>query len=75
MIPKNSEGHSFTLKSREEDYWSALRRDKKNVDDKIACILTDGIGKMRKVPLDLNAQAKKWISDYFVGENKSGNED
>lgn len=75
LIRKNSEGHSFTLKSREEDYWSALRRDKKNVDDKIACILTDGIGKMRKVPLDLNAQAKKWISDYFVGENESGNED
>ena len=49
----------------EERYWEALRKDKKNVDEKIMCILTEGYGKMKKIKVDLNLTIKNYIVDYF----------
>ncbi|MBU1854075.1 MAG: 3-dehydroquinate synthase, partial [Candidatus Omnitrophica bacterium] len=50
-----------------ESYLKALLKDKKNIDDKLVCILTDGPGSMRKVHIDITDEIKGMILEYFKG--------
>ena len=61
LLESNSKEYRFNLIGKEEKYWSALRRDKKNVDNRIMCILTEGYGKMKKVPIELTDDIKSCI--------------
>ena len=65
LIKDNSSNFVFEIAGVEERYWEALRKDKKNVDEKIMCILTEGYGKMKKIKVDLNLTIKNYIVDYF----------
>lgn len=44
---------------------NALRKDKKNVDAQTRVILTRGLGSMFITSLDIDAEAKNWIREYF----------
>ena len=46
----------FNILGTEQEYWDALRKDKKNIDSDLTCILTRGFGQMFKhrVPIDEN---------------------
>jgi 3-dehydroquinate synthase len=48
-----------------EMLWSALRRDKKNIDNNINFILTKGFGKMFKNRLPLDNKIKGYIVEYL----------
>ena len=63
LLDANSQYHEFSLKGKEEKYWSALKRDKKNIDSRVMCILTEGYGKMKKVPIELTDDIKSRIID------------
>ena len=45
------------------DFIAALRKDKKAVGSEIHVILTKGLGQMFKMPLKINEQTIKWISE------------
>lgn len=46
-------------------YEDALRKDKKNVGAEVNVILTRGLGRMFKMPLDLNDDVRARITEYF----------
>jgi 3-dehydroquinate synthase len=63
LLEENSRQHKFNITGKEAKYWAALKRDKKNVDSRIMCILTEGYGKMKKVPIELTDDIKSRIID------------
>ncbi len=46
-------------------YESALRKDKKNIGSQVNVILTRGLGKMFKSPLEIDDNTRGWIKDFF----------
>lgn len=46
-------------------YMDALSKDKKNIDGDLACILTEGPGRMKKIRIPLNKQLKHSILSCF----------
>ena len=61
LLSDNSGDYKFDITGKEEEYWNSLRRDKKNVDSRIMFILTEGYGKMKKVPVELTDEIKSQI--------------
>lgn len=51
-----------------EAYFSALRRDKKNIGSDVYVILTRGFGEMFKTRIDLGGREGGLIRDYFESE-------
>ena len=64
LIDENSRRVRTTVHSL-DDYWKALQRDKKNIDQDIQCILTKGFGQMFKQKLPLDQELKDLISCYL----------
>ena len=56
---------SHLLKSDLESVFSAMRRDKKNTDNRVHCILTRGLGKMEKVPLEMETQVRPLMIGFL----------
>lgn len=48
-----------------DDYLRVLSKDKKNIGDKLVCILTEGPGSMRKESVPLNDELRDLILSYF----------
>lgn len=48
-----------------DNFLFALSRDKKNIENKLGCILTKGPGKVEKYFLDMDLNFKKIILEYF----------
>ena len=48
-----------------EDYFMALSKDKKNIGQKLGCILSGGLGAMQKAQIPINDKLKKIIIEYF----------
>ncbi len=48
-----------------DEYFAALKRDKKNIGSEIKVILTRGLGDMFKTTLELDSDADLIIKDYF----------
>lgn len=48
-----------------DDYIRALSKDKKNIDNNLVCILTNGPGSMRKEHVPLNDELRDLILSYF----------
>ncbi len=48
-----------------DEYINVLRKDKKNIDNKLGCILPIEIGKVKKIYVDFNDQLTKIILEYF----------
>ena len=65
LIQKNSRGVRFSFENIKEAYWESLKKDKKNIDDNIMCILTEGFGKMNKHPRPLDENTKNLILSYM----------
>ena len=65
LIQENTENYIFVLKDVKELYWSALKKDKKNVDEHVVCILSKGVGNVTKYKLDLTKQVKLHMLEYF----------
>lgn len=65
LLYKNIKNYNFTIKGKEELFWEALLKDKKNVGNKVSFILTEGFGKMKKVNLELNKDIKKYIIESY----------
>jgi 3-dehydroquinate synthase len=58
----------FRLKREQVDrFIVALTRDKKNVDENLSMILTEGPGKMSKKKLPFDEKLKEYINDYSGG--------
>ena len=56
---------SRLLKSDRESVFSAMRRDKKNTDNRVHCILTRGLGQMEKVPLEMETQVRPLMTSFL----------
>ena len=48
-----------------DEYINILRKDKKNIDNKLGCILPIEIGKVKKIYVEFNDQLTKIILEYF----------
>jgi 3-dehydroquinate synthase len=68
LLDINSHYHKFDITGKEEKYWESLKRDKKNIDSRVMCILTEGYGKMKKVPVELTDDIKSRIIDICSQE-------
>lgn len=47
-------------------YVDLLKRDKKNTDGDLTCILSRGRGRLEKVKVPMDDQFMTWIADYFT---------
>lgn len=47
------------------DYLAALSKDKKNTNDDLTCILTQGLGRMKKMQIPLDEILHQNLTDYF----------
>ena len=47
-----------------DDYCTALSKDKKNVGNKLVCILTEGVGKMKKCYVDIDNDFRSLLLTY-----------
>ena len=66
LIDKNSKEHLGYLNNVSiEAYWSALKKDKKNIDGNIGVILTRGFGETFKKQVALDEEFKKIILEYL----------
>lgn len=54
-----------------EEYCQALSRDKKNIGNKLGCILTRGAGKMEKCFLDIDHYFRNEMLNYFIQYHQS----
>ena len=61
IILTHIKDQSFDITAQSEAYFEALKRDKKNVDSDIMCILTSGLGQMFKYKLQLDQDIKQEI--------------
>ena len=64
LIDKNTSGFKFNIMGFENQYWSALSKDKKNIDSNLVCILTKGFGQMFKNKIPIDDNLKSLILDY-----------
>lgn len=48
-----------------DNYYAALKKDKKNIDGNLNVIMTRGIGDMYQTPIELDDELKSLISDFF----------
>ncbi len=64
LVKENTKQHQFFIESL-DDYWNALRKDKKNIDDRVNFILTKGFGKMFKHRVPLVETSQTIIVDYL----------
>ncbi len=65
LVIKNTAEVSISLDTL-DSFWSALSRDKKNVDGDMVAILTKGFGQMFRHKMTLNKEIKEIITDYFI---------
>jgi len=65
ILIKNMPDFKFT-ETNIFSYLNALMKDKKNVGNKIGCILTKGPGKMEKVFINNDDFLRKFILEYSV---------
>ena len=62
LLEKHNNKFKFDFNAEMQDkYWSALKRDKKNIGNNIGCILTKGFGKMFKMQMPLTENVKEEI--------------
>lgn len=54
-----------------EEYCQALSKDKKNIGNKLGCILTRGAGKMEKCFLDIDDHFRNELLNYFIQYHQS----
>jgi 3-dehydroquinate synthase len=52
------------------EYLNALSKDKKNVGNQLGCILSSGLGAMKKVFIQLDDELKSLIRSYFKIHSK-----
>lgn len=64
ILIKNMPAFEIT-ESNLDRYMRALKKDKKNSNEELTCILTQGPGRMRKVCIPLNEQLGDSILSYF----------
>jgi len=48
-----------------EEYISILSKDKKNIDEQLVCILSEGIGKLVKMKVPMNDEFRITLKTYF----------
>jgi len=66
LIDENSKEHLCDLSSVSIDtYWSALKKDKKNIDGNIGVIITRGFGETFKKQMALDGEFKEIILEYL----------
>jgi len=56
------------IKIDNDKYIELLKKDKKNIDDQLVCILPQGPGNLLKLKIPINNDFKKWIREYFTSK-------
>ena len=64
VLSKNYPDYSLKIEHK-DSFLIALSKDKKNVDENLSAILTEGPGKMRKMEIPFDDNLKEFIDNYL----------